>query len=78
MRANAEKLSETVDGQALDGFAASIKRASRRAVIEEIAQFVETHYCVMDPERPGEYITHEREKHPCEPLAKAIRGLKGR
>ncbi len=41
---------------------------------ETIAQFAETHYCVMDFEHPGQYKVCERPKHPCEPLAKAIRG----
>lgn len=62
-----------MDSEALSEFAAGI----RRATIEEIAEFVETHYCVMDPQRPGEYIIEQRTKHPCEPLAKAIRALAG-
>ena len=52
------------------------KQAIRNETIEEVARFIETHYCVMGAERPGEYKTYERGKHPCEPLAKAIRGLK--
>ena len=61
-----------VDPAALQSFADDV----RRATIEEIAAFVETHYCIMDPNRPGKYITESRAKHPCEPLAKAIRDLK--
>jgi hypothetical protein len=56
-----------------------IEAAIQAAVLEEqeaIATFVETHYCVMDPVRAGRYITEERPKHPCEPLAAAIRARK--
>lgn len=57
--------------EALNEFAMMI----RRVAIQEVAEFVETHYCVMDPQRPGKYITEQRMKHPCEPLAMAIRDL---
>jgi len=51
--------------------------AIRSAAIEEVAQFVETHYCVIDWDRgPQHYKVESRTKHPLEPLAMAIRGLK--
>jgi len=47
------------------------------AAIEEVAVFVETHYCIIDPVKGyPHYITEARAKHPCEPLACAIRNLK--
>jgi hypothetical protein len=48
----------------------------RNATLEEVAAFVETHYCIIDSSEPGGYKTCERTKHPNEPLARAIRGLK--
>lgn len=49
----------------------------RNEVIEEVAQFVETHYCVIDAQLGyPHYKTFERPKHPAEPLAAAIRGMK--
>lgn len=49
----------------------------RNEVIEEIARFVETHYCVIDVQLwYPHYKTFERTKHPAEPLAAAIRGMK--
>ena len=58
--------------EALVSFAASI----RNATIEEIATFAETHYCIMDADEPSGYKICERKKHPNEPFARAIRGLK--
>ena len=60
--------------EGLEGFAKSV----RAATIEEIASFVETHYCVMVPPYGPNcaYKVEARPKHPREPLAMAIRGLK--
>lgn len=62
----------TVEQRALDQFAETI----RRVTIEEVAVFVETHWCENDMQ--NNYKVHERKPHPNEPLAKAIRGLKER
>jgi hypothetical protein len=56
----------------IQAFAAAI----RRATIEEVAIFVETHCCVIDDWQKRTYKVEERKPHPCEPLALAIRGLK--